>query len=95
MSESRFAEAWWDATAGIFGIILDSLPDAKQAEINDRLQVLARAQELRGNKTASYFARAVSGESPPAVEPPQPPTTLGIGVPLRLIVDNTPIKKVS
>lgn len=81
---------------GVLGVILDALPDNKQAEINDRLQVLARAQELRGNKTASYFARAVSGEPPPAVEPPQPPTTLGIGVPLRLIVsNNNPIKKVS
>jgi hypothetical protein len=51
----------------------DCLPLESQVKIAQRLQLLAVAQEGRGDVTASYYSRALSGERFPKPEPKPKP----------------------
>jgi hypothetical protein len=61
--------AFWEPTLGAMEVIVDCLPPDTQRRIIERLQLLAKVQEERGYTTASYFSRALSGESCPMPKP--------------------------
>jgi hypothetical protein len=67
MSDSHLA--YWEPTMGAMECILDCLPPEVRTRIEQRLQQLAVAQEDRGDVTASYYSRALSGERCPKPEP--------------------------
>lgn len=60
---------YWESTIGPLGIIIDCLPREMQKEIVERLQLLAQVYGDRGDLTASYYARALSGEPFPVPKP--------------------------
>jgi len=60
---------WWEPTMGAMEVIVDCLPRETQERIVQRLQLLAVAQEDRGDVTASYYSRALSGEPFPKPAP--------------------------
>jgi hypothetical protein len=64
---------FWEPTMGAMETIVDCLPRETQQEIRRRLQLLAAAQEDRGDMTASYYSRALSGERFPKPEPKPKP----------------------
>jgi hypothetical protein len=59
---------FWEPTMGAMEVIVDCLPRETQVKIAQRLQLLAVAQEDRGDMTASYYSRALSGERFPKPE---------------------------
>jgi hypothetical protein len=58
----------WDAL-GAMEIIVKCLPPETQRTIMGQLQLLAKVQADAGMINASYFTRALSGESPPTPKP--------------------------
>jgi len=60
---------------GALDAIIDCLPLDTRRKIYEQLQLTAKAQEYRGDEVASFFCRALSGESCPE-QKPQPRLTL-------------------
>jgi hypothetical protein len=60
---------FWQPTMSAIDAIIDYLPRETRERIVQRLQLLAVAQEDRGDVTASYYLRALSGERCPKPEP--------------------------
>lgn len=56
---------WWEPTLAAMKAIVDCLPAETQGKIVERLRLLAIVQEDRGMDVASYFSRALSGETAP------------------------------
>jgi hypothetical protein len=63
----------WTPTMSAFDAILDCLPREIRERVVQRLQLLAVMQEQRGDVTASYYLRALSGERCPKLEPESKP----------------------
>jgi hypothetical protein len=61
--------AWWDATLPALECILDCLPEDVQNRVCERLRLVAVIQQDKGQKLASFYSRALSGEPPPGPGP--------------------------
>jgi hypothetical protein len=73
-TERRFD--YWEPTMGAIECIMDCLQPEVRNRIVQRLRQLAVIQETRGDVTASYYSRALSGERCPKPEPKSKPKHL-------------------
>jgi hypothetical protein len=60
---------WWGPLEAALSCILDMMPREQRVATEERLKLMAEAQEKRGDLTASYFCRALAGEEYPVPEP--------------------------
>jgi hypothetical protein len=83
MNSTEPGLAFWMPTMEATEAVMDCLPPKVRARVVQRLRQLAVMQEARGDTTASFYSRALSGERCPRPEQPKPKPTH-----LRLVVNN-------